>query len=32
LRTGSTDVDADLSQIRSSLHLIADAYDMRVPY
>ena len=32
LRTGSTNVDADLSEIRSNLHLIADAYDMRVPY
>ena len=32
LRTGSTNVDADLSEIRSSLHLIADAYDLRMPY
>lgn len=32
LRTGSTNVDADLSEIRSNLHLIADAYDMRIPY
>jgi hypothetical protein len=32
LRTGSTDVDADLSQIRSSLHIIADAYNLRMPY
>ena len=32
LRTGSTNVDADLSEIRSSLHIIADAYGMRMPY
>ena len=32
LRTGSTNVDADLSEIRSNLHVIADAYDMRMPY
>jgi hypothetical protein len=32
LRTGSTNVDADLSEIRSSLHIIADAYDLRIPY
>jgi hypothetical protein len=32
LRTGSTNVDADLSEIRSNLHIIADAYDMRLPY
>lgn len=32
LRTGSANVDADLSDIRSSLHLIADAYGMRIPY
>jgi len=31
LRTGSTNVDADLAEIRSNLHVIADAYglDMR---
>jgi hypothetical protein len=32
LRSGSTRVDADLSEIRSSLHVIADAYDLRMPY
>jgi len=32
LRTGSTYVDADLSEIRSGLHIIADAYDLRIPY
>jgi hypothetical protein len=32
LRTGSTSVDADLSDLRSNLHVIADAYGMRVPY
>jgi len=32
LRTGNTTVDADLSDIRSQLHVIADAYGMRVPY
>ena len=32
LRTGKTTVDADLSEIRSSLHLIADAYGLRIPY
>lgn len=32
LRTGSTNVDADLSEIRSNLHIIADAYDLRMPY
>jgi hypothetical protein len=32
LRTGSTNVDADLSDIRSSLHIIADAYDLRMNY
>ena len=30
LRTGSADVDADLSEIRSSLHIIADAYNLRI--
>jgi len=32
LRTGRTSVDADLADIRSSLHLIADAYDLSVRY
>lgn len=32
LRTGRASVDADLADIRSSLHRIADAYDLNVPY
>lgn len=32
LRTGRTSVDADLADIRSNLHLIADAYNLNVPY
>jgi hypothetical protein len=32
LRTGRADVDADLADIRSSLHVIADAYGLSVPY
>lgn len=32
LRTGSTNVDADLSELRSSLHLLADAYNLRIAY
>ena len=32
LRTGSTAVDADLSDLRSNLHVLADAYGMSVPY
>jgi|SRR5207253_7890954 len=32
LRTGRESVDADLSDIRSSLHIIADAYNLRMPY
>lgn len=32
LRTGSDSVDAELANIRSSLHVIADAYDLRMPY
>jgi hypothetical protein len=32
LRTGSRDVDADLAEIRSNLHLIADAYDLNMRY
>jgi len=30
LRTGRTDVDEELAQIRSSLHVIADAYDINI--
>ncbi len=32
LRTGQTSVDADLSEIRSSLNVIANAYDLRMRY
>lgn len=32
LRTGRADVDADLADIRSSLHIIADVYGMSMPY
>jgi hypothetical protein len=32
LRTGRASVDADLAEIRSNLHLIADAYGLNVPY
>ena len=32
LRTGRADVDADLADIRSSLHIIADAYNLSMPY
>jgi hypothetical protein len=32
LRTGRTDVDEELAQIRSNLHVIADAYDMSIRY
>jgi hypothetical protein len=32
LRTGRTDVDAELSEIRSNLHVIADAYGMNIRY
>jgi len=32
LRTGRADVDADLADIRSSLHVIADAYGLSMPY
>ena len=32
LRTGQTSVDADLSEIRSSLNVIANAYDLRTRY
>ena len=30
LRTGSTSVDSDLADIRSSLHVIADAYGLNM--
>ena len=32
LRTGSTSVDSDLADIRSSLHVIADAYGLSMRY
>jgi hypothetical protein len=32
LRTGSTRVDADLSDLRSDLHLLAQAYGLSMPY
>jgi len=32
LRTGRTSVDVDLAEIRSDLHVIADAYGLSVPY
>jgi len=32
LRTGRTSVDEDLADIRSNLHLIADAYGLSIPY
>ena len=32
LRTGSTSVDFDLSELRSSLHILADAYGLSVPF
>jgi hypothetical protein len=32
LRTGRTTVDADLAEIRSDVHVIADAYGLSVPY
>jgi hypothetical protein len=32
LRTGSTEVDADLSELRSGLSTLADAYDLSVRY
>jgi hypothetical protein len=32
LRTGSARVDADLSELRSNLHLLAEAYDLRLAY
>jgi hypothetical protein len=32
LRTSSARVDADLSELRSNLHMLADAYNLRVAY
>jgi hypothetical protein len=32
LRTGSAQVDADLSELRSNLQLLAEAYDLRIAY
>jgi hypothetical protein len=32
LRTGSTRVDADLSELRSNLHTLADAYGLTMTY
>jgi hypothetical protein len=32
LRTGSTSVDADLSELRSNLHTLADAYGLSMRY
>ena len=32
LRTGRSDVDSDLADIRSSLRVIADAYGLSMPY
>ena len=32
LRTGSTNVDADLASLRSDLHVLADAYDLNWRY
>jgi hypothetical protein len=32
LRTGSSRVDEDLSELRSNLHTLADAYGLSVPY
>jgi len=32
LRTGRTSVDVDLAEIRSDLHVIADAYGLSMPY
>jgi len=32
LRTGSTSVDADLAELRSNLHVIADAYGLEMRY
>lgn len=32
VRTGSSRVDADLSELRSNLHVLADAYNLRIAY
>jgi hypothetical protein len=32
VRTGSSQVDADLSELRSNLHVLADAYNLRLAY
>jgi hypothetical protein len=32
VRTGSAQVDADLSVLRSNLHVLADAYNLRMTY
>ena len=32
VRTGSAQVDADLSELRSNLHVLADAYNLRLTY
>jgi hypothetical protein len=32
LRTGRADVDADLAEIRSNLHVVAEAYGFSMPY
>jgi hypothetical protein len=32
VRTGSSQVDADLSELRSNLHILADAYNLRLTY
>lgn len=32
LRTGSTMIDADLSELRSNLHMIAELYNLSTPY
>ena len=32
LRTGNANVDSDLAELRSNLHLLAEAYDMNLRY
>ena len=32
LRTGSTYIDSDLAELRSNLHLLADAYDLNMRF
>lgn len=32
VRTGSAQVDADLSELRSNLHVLAEAYNLRISY